>query len=343
MPVKALQIQNYDLVRGMEFVALWVMIVFCLALFWSFRAQYRLMNTDDAVNSFRPSRERRAQVILKHAKRLLFSILGYQGEERERQSLDDLNEEWLLSNFGRILVRFCLFYFVYIWALILTTRALLIDPASGQVEILTYTSKQIFGFAMIGIYILTNSICDILSIYFTIKHLDQIRHNPRLSVAVVLLLKNLAYSFGFFLLSQLVSNLIWPLKTNIDVSISERLFSPAIALWPYAFVLDASSSSPQYLHPIFPGQLLITGTVFLPTLIIVLILVFSALSIEIVKPIKAYLIAHNMSRYRFDPTPGPSQHPAVDFRCLNGFTVGIASSLVAALIFEWVKLLWFSV
>lgn len=342
MSANAWEIQNYDLLRGMEFVGLWVMIVFCLALFLSFRAQYRLMNTYDVVNSFRPSKAKRIQVLLSHVKRLLFSILGYQGEDRERQSLDELNESWVLSNFGRIVLRFCIFYFVYIWALILTTRALLIDPSSGQVQILLYTSKQIFGFAMIGVYILTNSICDVFSIYFTVRHIDQIRQNPRLGVATALLLKNLTYSFGFFLLSQLVSNLIWPLKTNINIPLPDRLISPAIALWPYAFVLDASSSSPHYLNPIFPGQLLITGTVFLPTLIIVLLFIFSVLSIEIVRPLKEFMIARNMRVYRTVVTPSPGRPPILEFRCVNGFTVGIASSLVAAFIVEWVKLMWVS-
>jgi hypothetical protein len=333
-------LQKYDLVKGLEFVALWVMVVFCIVLFFSFRAQYRLMNTYDALSSFNPSPDRRAQVMLAHVKRLLFSVLGYQGEERERQTLDELNEKWIWKNRGRILIRFCVFYFVYIWALILTTRALLIDPATGEVHVLAYTSKQIFGFFMIGVYILTNSFCDIATIYFTTKHLDQLKLNPRLSTAAVTLIKNLGYSFVFFLLSQLVSNLIWPLKTNVNIPVLDRLFSPAIALWPYAFILDANLSSPQYFRPIFPGQLLITGTVFLPTLIIALIFVFSVLSIEAVGLLKNKLVAYNIPVYRVQVTASPGQRqPALDFSCINAFTIGISSSLVAAFIFEWIKLI----
>ena len=61
------------------------------------------------------------------------------------------------------------FYFVYIWALILTTRALLIDPSTSEVQVLPYTSKQIFGFFMIIIYILSNSL---------FEHFVEIAYNP---------------------------------------------------------------------------------------------------------------------------------------------------------------------
>jgi hypothetical protein len=316
------QLPKYDLVRGIEFVAIWVMIVFCLVLVLGIRAHYRLMNTYDAVNSFKPSREKRVRVILTHIKRVLFAVLGYQGEERERETLEELDEKWIIRNRGKIMTRFCVFYFIYIWALILTTRALFIDPMTGQIAILPYTSKQIFGFAMI---------------YFTAKNLEKIRSDPRITVAGILLLKNLAYSFVFFCFSQLVSNLIWPLKTNVDIPLLSRFVSPAIVLWPYAFVLDASSSSPQYLLPIFPGQLLITGTVFLPTLIIVLLFMFSILSIRIVGVLKRSLLAYNVRAYKIPIPTTPGQQPVLDFSCINAFAIGVGSSLVATFIYEWLK------
>ncbi|MBI2707656.1 MAG: hypothetical protein HYX35_05030 [Proteobacteria bacterium] len=343
MSTSSLQTQSYDLAKGMEFVALWIMIVFCLVLFFSFRAQYRLMNTYDALNSFNPTREKRIQVMLAHIKRVIFSVLGYQGEERERQSLDQLNAKWMLENIGKISIRFFVFYFIYIWALILTTRALLIDQDTGHVQIISYTSKQIFGFLMIGIYIVTNSACDMLSIYVTIRNLEKIKQNPRLAVATMYLVNNLVYSFFFFMLSQLVSNLIWPLKTNMDIPLADRFFSPAIALWPYAFVLDASSSSPEYVHPIFPGQLLITGTVFLPTLVIVLLFIVLSLSILAVQYLKRFLIMHDLALLGVNVTLPPGQEPVIQFRCINALTVGITSSLIATVIFEWLRLIRSSV
>ncbi len=334
---------SYDLTKGMEFVALWIMLVFCVVLLFSFRSQYRLMNTYDALNSFDRSREKRIQIMLSHIKRLIFSVLGYQGEERERQSLGELDATWICANFAKIFVRFLVFYFIYIWALILTTRALLIDPQTESVHILSYTSKQIFGFSMIVVYIVSNSLFDILSIYFTIKHLDKIRQDPRFSVAATYLVTNLAYCFAFFVLSQVISNLIWPLKTGIEIPWSDRPFSPTIALWPYAFVLDASSSSPQFLHPIFPGQLLITGTVFLPTLLIVLLFIVTTLSIRTVQLLKRIIIAWDLTPFGVVVRPSPDHEPVIQFRCINALTVGITSSFIATIIFEWLKIIISSV
>ena len=343
MAINPLELQNYPLVRGLEFVALWIMAVFAFFLLLSIGSQYRFLNTYDVLNSFQATKEKRAQVLVSHAKRMIFWVLGYQGEERERQSLDQLDARWVLSNFGKILTRFAVFYFVYIWALILTTRALRIDPLTGNVELLSYTSKQIFGFLMIGVYILSNSIFDILSIYFTVRHLEKIRARPGVFTAAFYLGKNLIYCFGFFLLSQLISNLIWPLKTNLDIPILDRLTSPAIALWPYAFILDASATPPQYVPLIFPGQLLITATVFLPTLVTVLIIGVMVLSNQLLQPIKRLIEWLNLEKFVVSPTPAPDQRPVIEYRCLNAVGTGIVSSLIASAIWELLKIMASSV
>jgi hypothetical protein len=342
MPHETLNIQNYDIARGLEFVALWTSAIFAAALLLGWRAQYRLMNTYDALHAYKSSKEGHAQVTVSHVKRLIFSLLGYQGEEREREALDQLDHHWVRKNFGRILMRFCLFYFVYIWALILTTRALLIDPTTGDVHVLNYTSKQLFGFAMIGVYILSNSVFDILSIYFTIKHLQRIHDRPNAMVAIVQLSKNLGYCLVFFLLSQTVSDLIWPLKTNIDVPVAERFFNPAVALWPYAFILDAASVSPRYLPVIFPGQLLITGTVFLPALLSLMIFIVWAITNHALAPIKRRLIAYDLAQIGIVVTTAPSGEAAYRFQCLNTVTIGLVTAIIGTMIYEWGKHIMFS-
>lgn len=335
MPFNPFQLTNYDLAKGLEFVALWSMAVFVVTLIVTARAQYNLMNAYDTLNPFRHSQQERIVFILDYVKRLIFLVLGYKGEQRERQSLDDLDEHWITDNYGTIFRRFCIFYFIYIWALILTTRALFIDPVTDEIHVMIYTSKQIYGFAMILIYILSSSFFDIWSIYFTIKHLRKIKQNPRAIVALGYLSKNIAYSFIFFCCSQAISNLIWPIKTNIDVSLFDRIFSPAIIFWPYAFTLDSTSASPQYLHPIFPGQLLITGTVFLPTLVVPLLAIFLLIMMNILALLKRYLIANDLTQFGVYVTPSLNgQEPTVQFRCINGFTIGVTASLVAAAIFK---------
>jgi len=191
MPTDSLELPPYDLVRGMEFVALWVMVIFAAVIVFSFNAQVRLMNTYDAVNSTPSSKPMRIQVIINYIKRVIFWVMGYRGEDREKQPISELDANWILTNFRKIFFRFCIFYFVYIWGLVLTTKAVRID-ASGIVHVIFYTPKQIFGFAMIGIYILSNSLCDILSIYFATKALGKVQKDPRLKTELICVLKALA-------------------------------------------------------------------------------------------------------------------------------------------------------
>jgi hypothetical protein len=193
-----LEIQNYNLTRGMEFVAAWIMVVFVLVLSLSAKSQYELLNSYDMLSALNSPSEKRAREILSFIKSLIFSVLGYQGESRERQALSELRADWITANFGRILARFCIFYFIYIWALILTTRALIIDPQTGAVHFLSYTSKQLFGFFMIAVYIMSNSFFDIVSLYFTIKNLEKINERPQPLRAAYYLAKNLGYCSGFF-------------------------------------------------------------------------------------------------------------------------------------------------
>jgi hypothetical protein len=334
MPDASFQPQPYDLALGMEFVALWVMMIFSTVLIFSFKAQYRLMNAYDEVSSENGSEEARIRTILNHIKRIVFAVLGYQGEDRERLTVDQLSASWVTEHFRAVFIRFCTFYFIYIWALILTTRALRIEPDTGVIHVLPYTSKQIFGFVMIGVYIASNAVCDILSIAYAVKQLDTVRQDPRLSVAAIAVMKTLGCSFVFFIISQIVSNVIWPYKTNLHVPLEDRIFSLTIALWPYAFVFDAGSE-PRYLPLIFPGQLLITGTVFLPTLLSVALFMFFSATIFLTSLIKRALTRYNLTWIIITLDPG--QKPVAQFRCLNAFTVGVASSVMAAIIYDAMK------
>jgi hypothetical protein len=62
----------------------------------------------------------RIQVIINYIKRVIFWVMGYRGEDREKQPISELDANWILTNFRKIFLRFCIFYFVYIWGLVLT-------------------------------------------------------------------------------------------------------------------------------------------------------------------------------------------------------------------------------
>jgi hypothetical protein len=332
-----LDLQHYDLARGFEFVGIWSILVFAIVLVLGFRAQYRFLNKYDALDQQRSSGDERARVMLSYVKSTIFAVLGYQGETRERQPVDQLDENWVVDNLGRIFRRFVVFYFIYIWGLIVTTHALYIDPRNGDIHVLTYTPKLLFGFVMIGLYIVSNSVFDILSLFYTVRNLRRIQESPNLSVALLYVGKNLLYSSAFFLLSQILSNIIWPLKINLPIPWIERPFSLAITLWPYAFIVDARSSPPQLLPVIFPGQLLITGTVLLPTIVAVLLFGVIATMARLLEPLKKAMIANDLALVGIVVTPGPSQEPIYQFRCLNILTVGIFSGVISIALWESIR------
>jgi hypothetical protein len=330
-----LQLQNYDLAKGLEFVAFWIAVILITVLVFTWPAHYRLMNAYD--EALAAPKKRRKQIILDHMRYIIFAVLGYKGEDRERQRLSQINANWVFDNFGSIFIRFSIFYFIYIWALILTTRPLLIDTATGEVHIMAFTSKAIFGFLMIFVYIFSTATFDILSIYVTLRHIERIKRSPGTFVAALLVSRNLAFASLFFCMSQVVSNVIWPLKTNTEVPFTSRVFSPAITLWPYAFVFDTNSASPEYMQPFFPGQLLITTTVFLPTVIVMLLSLVFLISIYVLGGVKRQLIAHNLVPLRIQVTLGPGEKSMAQFGWLNAITIGIVTSLLGSMIYEWLK------
>src|SRR5215204_4936488 len=99
MPTKSLELQHYDLTLGMQFVALWLIGIFGITF-------SRPSATFDAINSLNPTSYNRINAILNHIKRVIFSVMGYQGEERERQALSQLDAGWIVCNFSKIFLRF---------------------------------------------------------------------------------------------------------------------------------------------------------------------------------------------------------------------------------------------
>jgi hypothetical protein len=70
MSANLLQVQHYDLIKGMEFVVGWVMVVFVLVLVFGLRSQYRLMNAYDILSYRNSSGEQRTRAILSYVRPL---------------------------------------------------------------------------------------------------------------------------------------------------------------------------------------------------------------------------------------------------------------------------------
>jgi hypothetical protein len=111
--------------------------------------------------------------------------------------------------------------------------------------------------------------------------------------------KNAMFAASLFFLSQIVSCVLWVYKRQdpsfpkFDQGVLQTFAE--IALWPYAFVTGPGSS--QITSEAFPGQLLITGTVFIPTIILVSLFIIFSSFLKLTKIIKKLLLTHQLDRF----------------------------------------------
>jgi hypothetical protein len=105
--------------------------------------------------------------------------------------------------------------------------------------------------------------------------------------------------------------------------------------------LDARSTPPEYLNLFFPGQLLITGTVFLPSLIVVLLVIVLSASIKLARIPKDFMIARGWSLPRVEIRLEPGGMSAFYFRCVNVIMSVIIPGVIAAAIWDSLKWLIF--
>src|SRR5829696_1452434 len=128
---------------GMQFVALWLIGIFGIIVLTTIR-------------SLNPTSYNHINAILNHIKRVIFSVMGYQGEERERQALSQLDAGWIVCNFSKIFLRFsysCLYLGFDPYHQGAFNRALDIRSSSTTIHLQTD-----FWLLHIIIYILSNSL-----------------------------------------------------------------------------------------------------------------------------------------------------------------------------------------
>jgi hypothetical protein len=121
----------------------------------------------------------------------------------------------------------------------------------------------------------TNVATDLMSLAITFvllnKMLDAFRRKHFTS-AIAISIVDLALSFLLFALSQIVSNILYPHAIE-NAPANYTPWSVDSAFLPYAFVKSMNGDNSTFYDFIFPGQLFITGTVFIPTLITMLVVI----------------------------------------------------------------------
>jgi hypothetical protein len=111
--------------------------------------------------------------------------------------------------------------------------------------------------------------------------------------------KNAMVAVSLFLLSQVVSCFLWVYKRQdpsfpkFDQNIIHNFLE--IALWPYAFVTGPGSA--QIVSAVFPGQLFITGTVFIPTIMLVSLFIIFSCFLKLTEVIKKLLLSNRLDKF----------------------------------------------
>jgi hypothetical protein len=109
-------------------------------------------------------------------------------------------------------------------------------------------------------------------------------------------MRNLISVCGLFVPSQIVSCVLWVYKRHnpdfpaLHGNLVHQFLE--VATWPYAFVTGPDAT--QIVSGLFPGQLLITGIVFFPTLLLISIFVVYYAFLQLTQAIKKLLLSREL-------------------------------------------------
>ncbi len=248
-----------------------------------------------------------------------------------------------------------LFSYYMLYCLILVFLAKPIDLESSlemgrliQFFVSQDTPTQAFN---ILVLVSVNVITDLCSLTITFIHLTKVStalSERKLDWAIIWLIADIVIASALFLISQLVSNYLYPLALD-NPPLDYDMWSINAALMPYAFIESASSGNVNFYPFTFPGQIFITGSVFFPTIISMSVLMFITLALAAVRIFRkvqnVYLGAHiNVSSSIPIPIAGTQANnlSRADM-CLFHFTkfsLGVLVVVIGGISLEAIKFLF---
>jgi hypothetical protein len=288
------QYSSYDVLRGIEQVIVFYVVISTALLGILSLQLYKSLQAQDSSLERGAKQDIRAQTLL-IVKRAILWVFGYKGEEREKTSFKEVDLEWVTRNRSSIVLRLIPVYGLYILALVVLTRPVFFD--GKQYSAFNY-SKNLYDLAiMFLIYVTSNVLFDYLSLKYTFSYVMRSLEGKRYASNF---LKNALIAVLLFVLSQVVSCLLWiykrqdPSFPKFDQGIAYSFLE--IALWPYAFVTGPAGSA-QIVSAVFPGQLFITGTVFIPTIMLVSLFILFSCFLKLTESIKKLLLSHRLDKF----------------------------------------------
>ncbi len=211
--------------------------------------------------------------------RIKISLLKFSGASKHDISSNDgqyINANYIGRTYfaqNKLKCFWQLFSYYMLYCLILVFLAKPIDITASQEagKLVAFgvskdAPSQIVNIAILAV---VNVVTDLLSLAITFINLTRIGSAfslQRYATVVGRVAFDLVAALLLFSSSQLVSNFLYPMALE-KPPLSFDPWSIEAALMPYAF-LESVVGAQQTFYPVtFPGQLFITGTVFLPTFV----------------------------------------------------------------------------
>jgi hypothetical protein len=285
-------LSNYDWVTGLEKVLL-VFALFTIALVGVLSLQlFKQLQVQDTALSKGVTPRTHDQVLL-IIRRVVLWVIGYKGEERERTRFTDVDVAWMDRYWVSIVLRFVPVYAIYILALLVWTRPIFF--AEGVYHTFSYSADLKKLFILFVIYVGSNIFFDYNSLRITFSNFLAAQATGRYAYFFV---RNLLTVFALFVPSQIVSCTLWIYKREdpafpaLQGDLLHQFME--ITTWPYAFATGPNAT--QVVSDPFPGQLLITGIVFFPTILLVSLFVVYSAFLRLTKTIKKVLLSHKLDK-----------------------------------------------
>lgn len=331
---------SYDLVTGLLLcVGAIAILALCSTILCSFYLS-NVLNMQDTIPEGKGillAEIYMRKIILVVRKTILF-IIGYRGGKRERTPPEKVNTFWIERYFLSIIARFCVFYLIYIQILLIITRP--VRFVGGDTFLYNYAKNPGNLMIYLMIYVGSNSIFDYLSIKYTLKHLDRV-HGIRSFIKYGFI--DITYAILFFIGNQSISCVLWYLKRREqDVMLTFDIIREFIdiTLWPYAFVSNTQTG--EMIGALFPGQLLITGTVFVPTLVIWCMISMYVILIGLSGAIKAFFRREATQRFcykylLYSGVNASNSEDGMKISFCNVVAMIIFNGVIASVVFEIAK------
>lgn len=286
-------LQHYDIWQGLEFVAVLVTIfTFIILIFLSFSLYKCLEKQDQEI--LKGANPDLRDYLLGIAKKPMLWVVGYNGDEREKIPANKVDESWIDEYKLAIILRLAPIYTMYIGSLLILTRP--VHLGNGMYIPFDYSKNVYELYGMLIVYVMTNVLCDLVSIRFTIAHLTKAQHTKRY---LFYFAKDGLVASAVFAISQLISCLLWVYKRENpnEPKFEDGIISAMvdITFWPYSF-FSPGTVPPQMTSELFPGQLIITGTVFFPTIVLIILFIVFSLFLNVAYTVKKILVYANLDR-----------------------------------------------